>query len=162
MPVLYKIAFVLTALLLGLIAGLFYSYSCSVNPGLGRLTDIEYLRSMQSINRAILNPGFFISFMGTVIMLPVSTWLIYRHEGAGTSFYFILAAAIVYLVGVFGVTIGGNVPLNDMLDKIDLSSVTDIKATRESFEISWNRFHAIRSGSNIVSFLLFLIAVIKR
>lgn len=161
MPIMYKIIFVLTALLLALIAGLFYSYSCSVNAGLGRLTDREYLRAMQSINRVILNPWFFTSFMGTVIMMPLSTWLLYRYEGADSSFYFILAATIIYIVGVFGVTIAGNVPLNNMLDKVDLSSA-NVADIRRSFEIPWNRLNTIRTGSNILSLILLLIALIKK
>jgi uncharacterized membrane protein len=161
MPIVYKIIFLLTALLLALIAGLFYSYSCSVNPGLGKLTDMEYLRGMQSINRAILNPLFFASFMGTVIMMPLSTWLLYRYEGAGSSFYFILAATIVYIAGVFGVTVAGNVPLNNMLDKADLVSA-NVADIRRNFEIPWNRLNTIRTGSNILSLILLLVALIRK
>ena len=36
-----------------LITGLLYAYSCSVNIGLGRLADAEYIAAMQSINKAI-------------------------------------------------------------------------------------------------------------
>lgn len=56
-----------TALTTALIAGLFYAYSCSVNPGLGNLPDKEYILTMQSINIAIINPVFMLSFIGTVI-----------------------------------------------------------------------------------------------
>jgi len=160
MLIMYKTIFVITALLLALIAGLFYSYSVSVNPGLGKLTDAEYLRAMQSINRVILNPLFFVSFMGTVIMLPVSTWLSYRQEGVGASFYFILAATIIYIIGVFGVTAGGNVPLNNMLDKADLATI-NLADLRKSFEASWNRFHTIRTVANIISLGLLLVAFIR-
>ena len=160
----YKLTLLVAALLLALIAGLFYSYSVSVNPGLGRLTDKEYLRAMQSINRAILNPAFFISFIGSVIILPVSAWLVYRHEGMGTSFYFVLAATIVYIGGVFGVTMFGNVPLNNTLDKLSLDSATmeQLKSWRAGFEISWNRLHSVRAFANILSLLLFLAGFIRR
>jgi uncharacterized membrane protein len=40
----------------GLVAGLFYSYACSVMPGLGRTDDQTFIRSMQSINVAIVIP----------------------------------------------------------------------------------------------------------
>lgn len=66
-----------TAILTALVAGLFYAYSCSVSPGLGRLPDAGYLSAMQSINRAIQNPVFFISFLGCLILLPLSTYLHY-------------------------------------------------------------------------------------
>lgn len=60
----------LTILFSGLVAGLFYAYSCSVNPGLKALSDVEYLIAMQSINRAIQNPYFFCSFMGLLLCFP--------------------------------------------------------------------------------------------
>src|SRR5438105_15298485 len=84
-----------TATTTALIAGLFYAYSCSVNPGLGRLPDNEYLAAMQSINRAILNPVFFMSFMGTLLLLPLSTYLHYRQPNRSL-FYLLLMATILY------------------------------------------------------------------
>ncbi|MET3535054.1 anthrone oxygenase family protein [Chryseobacterium limigenitum] len=70
------ILLIVTAVLTALIAGLFYAYSCSVVLGLGKLSDTEYLKAMQSINREILNPVFFVSFMGTAVLLPISTFYI--------------------------------------------------------------------------------------
>ncbi|QEE49539.1 hypothetical protein FUA48_08085 [Flavobacterium alkalisoli] len=67
-----------TLLVTALMAGLFYSYSFSVNPGLGRLGDESYLMAMQSINRAILNPIFFICFFGSVALLPLNAYLGYE------------------------------------------------------------------------------------
>lgn len=146
-----------TALASGLIAGLFYSYSCSVNPGLGTLSDAGYLAAMQSINRAILNPVFFFSFMGTLLLLPLST---YQHFGTGSRFYLLLAAAVVYVIGTFGVTMLGNVPLNEALDKINLTggSAQELAAHRLRFEVPWNRLHAVRTYASILSFVLVLLA----
>ncbi|GGM82871.1 membrane protein [Dyadobacter beijingensis] len=148
-----------TALASGLIAGLFYSYSCSVNPGLGALPDANYLAAMQSINRAILNPVFFFSFMGTVLLLPLST---YQHFGTGR-FYWLLAASLVYLVGTFGVTAMGNVPLNEALAKTDLAHATakELAAHRLRFEMPWNRLHAIRTYASVLSFALVILACIN-
>lgn len=149
-----------TALAGGLIAGLFYSYSCSVNPGLGALPDANYLAAMQSINRTILNPVFFFSFLGTVLLLPLSTYL---HFGTGNRFYLLLGAAVVYLIGTFGVTILGNVPLNEALDKINLTgaSAQELAAHRLRFEVPWNRLHAIRTYASVLSFILVLLACLN-
>ncbi len=146
-----------TALASGLIAGLFYSYSCSVNPGLGALPDAHYLAAMQSINRAILNPVFFFSFMGTLLLLPLST---YQHFGTGNRFYLLLGASLVYLIGTFGVTVVGNVPLNEALDKMSLTGASpqELAAHRLRFEAPWNRLHAIRMYASVLSFVLILLA----
>ena len=37
-------------LLTGLMAGIFFTWSNAVKPGIGKLSDIEYLRSLQSMN----------------------------------------------------------------------------------------------------------------
>ena len=164
MPVLLKLVLFSACFLTALIAGLFYAYSCSVNTGLGRLSDGEYLRAMQSINRAILNPWFFASFIGTLILLPVCTWMAYRNESASMTFYFLLTAALIYCIGVFGVTIFGNVPLNEILDKFDIGSATEqeIKVQRIAFEKQWNRFHLVRAIASQISLVLTLAALVIR
>ena len=131
--------------------------------GLGKLPDEQFLAAFQSINRVILNPYFFMSFMGSVILLPVAAWMTYK-TGNTSAFYFMLAAAILYIVGVFGVTIGGNVPLNDMIDKFDIAnaSAEAIKAMRMKFEANWNNLQHIRTYAAILAFIAAVISLIKR
>lgn len=164
MVLISKISMFSTAFLLALIAGLFYAYTISVNLGLGRLSDTEYLRAMQSINRAILNPWFFASFIGSLLMLPFSTWMSFKVDGYDTSFYLVLTAAILYVVGVFGVTVFGNVPLNEALDKFDIGAGTlqEIKNRRMMFEIPWNKLNLIRTLANVLSLAALLAAIIKK
>lgn len=159
----FKILIIISVLLLGLIAGLFYSYSCSVNPGLGRLSDSEYLKAMKSINKAILNPWFFAIFMGTLLLLPLCAWLAYEKYGTNQTFYLLLAAAGIYAFGVFGVTGLGNVPLNEALAKFNIegSTLEGIRHQRNAFEVPWNRLNLIRTCANLLSLLLALIAVVK-
>lgn len=145
-----------------LMAGLFYAYSCSVNPGLNRLPDTEYLLAMQSINRAIQNPIFFMSFMGAPILLIWSTWLQYGQSGS-TRFWLLLAATIVYLIGALGVTALGNIPLNEALDKfpIHTASLDDIAAQRATFEIPWNNWHALRTIASLVALVFVIMACLS-
>jgi len=159
----YTIIQVAAVVLAGLAAGLFYSYDCSVVNGLGNLPDKEYLSAFQSINRAILNPYFFLSFMGSLILLPIAAWTTYKGENL-VPFYFMLAAAILYAVGVFGVTIAGNVPLNDMLDKFDIgnASAEAIQDMRQKFEVKWNLLQHVRTYAAILAFTSAIISLIKR
>ncbi|MCS4304002.1 DUF1772 domain-containing protein [Chryseobacterium sp. BIGb0232] len=150
---------IFTAVLMALIAGLFYAYSCSVVLGLGKLSDVEYLKAMQSINREILNPVFFLSFMGTAILLPVSTFFL---RGEQPVFIFLLLATLAYLIGVFGVTVVGNVPMNDQLDQFDISgsTVEAIKQMRENFEARWNFLNNVRTVFSVVSIVLVVCACV--
>ncbi len=138
-------------LLTALSAGLLFAYACSVNPGLHRLPDPAYLAAMQHINRAIQNPVFFISFMGPVILLPWSAWLEYRSSK--TAFRYLLGAALLYVFGVFGVTILGNVPLNEALESFDLVGVSPERMTaqRSAFEVPWGSWHLVRTVAAVIS-----------
>lgn len=157
-----NLIYVSAVLLTGLLAGLFYGYDCSVIRGLSSLSDEEYIRAFQSINKAILNPYFFLSFMGSLIILPMATWKSYS-EGAPL-FHFLLSATIVYTIGVFGITLFGNVPLNDSLEQFDLanSSSDQIHKVRQSFEASWNSFHHNRTYASMLAFLLTILAILKK
>jgi uncharacterized membrane protein len=157
-----NIMLLLAAITTALITGTFYAYSCSVNPGLGRLNDAQYLVAMQSINRAILNPVFMFSFMGTLLALPISVYLNYTSSNT-TRFILLVGAAGVYFVGAFAVTIFGNVPLNEALDAVNLQSASaeDMAKYRLRFEASWNRLHFIRTMACLVSLIFVIIACLN-
>lgn len=151
-----------TLTLTALIAGLYYGYLCSVNPGLHKLSDAEYVAAMQSINRAIQNPVFFLSFFGTLVLLPVSAYLNYQPNSM--RFYLLVAAAVLYATGSFGLTVVGNVPLNETLDKFDLQSAnaSGVHYARLAFEPAWNVFHSIRTFATIGSLVLAALACVQK
>ena len=153
------ILLIITATVTALIAGLFYAYSCSVVLGLGKLSDAEYLKSMQSINREILNPVFFLSFMGAAFLLPISTFF---YRGQNPVFLLLLLATLAYLIGVFAVTMFGNVPLNDQLAQFDIanSSAEAIKEMRSKFEDRWNFLNNIRTFFSVITIILTICACI--
>lgn len=154
--VLYQTIHITAILLTGLVAGLFYSYACSVTGALGKLSDREYIKAFQSINNAIQNGWFFASFMGSLFILPVAAWLSYNSGGAGAAFWLLLSATVLYAIAVFGVTMLGNVPLNNMLERFNIhtASSQELLSLRERFEVPWNRLNLIRTVGAIVSFLL--------
>ncbi len=157
-----NIILAITTTTAALIAGLLYAYACSVNLGLGQLPDAEYISAMQSINRAIQNPLFFISFMGTVLLLPLSTFLHYGQP-VSTRFWLLLAATVVYIIGVIGVTALGNIPLNNMLESFNLKTATlnEMAQQRGKFEGAWNQFHSIRTLAAVLALVLTIIACLS-
>lgn len=148
-----------SVILIGLSAGLLYAWSVSVIPGTQNLADSTYLETMQNINRAILNPRFFLIFFGSVIFLSIAS--IYQFHASKMTFWLMLSAAIFYLIGTVGVTALGNVPLNDQLDLLKLGDLNTDKITafRKFYETNWNRLHLIRTVFALISFILSLLAV---
>ncbi|MBT8264736.1 MAG: DUF1772 domain-containing protein [Muriicola sp.] len=148
------ISLFLTIFITGLSAGLFYAWQVSVIPGTKQLSDKSYLEAMKSINRTILNPAFFIIFFGSLLFLLISTYLQYQ-EAVDITFSLLLGATVTYVLGTFAVTAFGNVPLNDALEKVNLSELSnsDLHDTREAYEKKWNQFHVIRTIFSVLAFV---------
>ena len=154
-----SIILLIAVVLTGLSAGFFYAWSVSVIPGTQKVIDSTYLQTMQSINRAILNPSFFLIFFGSMVVLIISSFTLYASHK--TAFYLLLSSAIIYLIGTFGVTGLGNVPLNNQLDVLNLSTMgsAEMEAFRKLYESKWNRLHLIRTVCAVASFILSVIAI---
>ena len=150
-------------LLTGLVAGLLYGYQCSVINGLGALGNKEYLGAFQSIDKSIQNPVFGLSFMGSIIILLIASFVIYK-SGNNSLFPYLIIATAIYGIGVLGLTIAGNLPLNEMLAGFDLQSASEIqlKEMRMRFETSWNKWHLLRTIASIATFITLLIPLLKK
>ena len=152
-------ALVLATLFTGMSAGLCFTWTNAITPGLGRLNDIGYLQAFQQMNRTILNPMFLVVFFGPFLINLLN---LYLFKGNSSTFMWLLiSATAIYFFGIVLVTIFGNVPLNEMLDKTDLSntSVDQLKSLRDNFEVKWNRLHLIRTITSILSFLLLIFSL---
>lgn len=68
MPLITLLMTAATVALAG-IGGLYYSYACSVMPGLRAVDDATFVRAMPRINTAIQNPTFGLSFVGAFFAL---------------------------------------------------------------------------------------------
>lgn len=153
------IVLVLGILFTGLTAGLCFTWSNAVTHGIGRLDDLTFLKSFQSMNRAIINWKFMIVFFGPVILLFLNTYL---FKGNNTSFWLFLIAALLFFAGIGLVTILGNVPLNEVLDKSHLEELSkiELQELRNKFEQPWNRWHTIRTISSFSAFVLLILGIL--
>lgn len=147
-------------ILVGLSAGLFYAWQVSVIPGTQKLSNSTYMETMQNINKAILNPAFFLIFFGPLIFLIVSC--IYEFPNNKVMFWLLIVATIAYAIGTIGVTALGNVPLNDQLEALQLSTMdtTQMGEFRKFYEENWNRLHLIRTVFSVISFALSVLVLL--
>ncbi|MFP4846473.1 DUF1772 domain-containing protein [Winogradskyella sp. PE311] len=153
------IVMMLGILFTGLTAGLCFTWSNAVTPGIGRLDNLSFLKAFQAMNRAIINGKFMIVFFGPVLLLFLNTYL---FKGNNTSFWLFLIAAILFFIGIGLVTIFGNVPLNEVLDKSNLEALSkiELQELRDRFEKPWNLLHTIRTLSSFSAFMLLIIGML--
>lgn len=154
------IVLMLSILFTGLTAGLCFTWSNAITPGIGKLDDVGFLQSFQAMNRAIINRSFLIVFFGPVLLLFINAFL-YRNTNP-TTFWSFTVAAILFFLGVGLVTVFKNVPLNEVLDKTVLEqlSAIELKELRTKFEQPWNSWHIQRTIASFTSFALLLIGLI--
>ncbi|MBO6607194.1 DUF1772 domain-containing protein [Psychroserpens sp.] len=146
----------ISILFTGLTAGLCFTWTNAVTPGLGQLNDLGYLQAFQQMNRSIINPLFILVFFGPLISHGLTIYL--KFQNADNVFWIYVAAAALFILGVLFVTIFKNVPLNTILDGTDLANISseDLKALRQKFETPWNQWHLVRTVCSIASFALLL------
>jgi uncharacterized membrane protein len=151
----------LALLATGLSAGLFFGWAVSVIPGTRRVDGRAYVTTMQAINQAIVNPAFIVVFVGAAFLLVAAT-IAALVTGSAPEGWWLLAATVIYMPGVLGTTVAGNLPLNDALAEIDLSSATDadVASAREMYEEPWNRLHNIRTAAAVLALALVGIAAL--
>lgn len=143
--------------LAGVLAGVFFTWTNAITPGIGNLDDLSYLSSFQAMNRKILNPLFYVTFIGPLFLMPIS-WYLHKLSWVKKR---IVVAFIIYFFGVFIITMIGNIPLNEMLDGVILSELgdTQLAQIRLSFEYPWNQFHLIRAIASSLSFFFLLLSI---
>jgi uncharacterized membrane protein len=136
---------------MGLLAGLFYAYACSVLPGLSDATDRSFIDAMQQINKAIENPVFFLTFLGAPV-LAIWALVLERRAGAERTARWIAAAVVLCGIGLV-VTFAFNIPLNDDLENAgDPARIADVASVLDDFERPWVAWNIVRTLAITASF----------
>ena len=135
----FTAAFVLIAALIG---GVFFAFSVFVMRALADLPAGEGVRAMQRINVVVINPWFLGPFFGAMVVGAAAAAL-----GGGSV---VLAATVVYAVGTVGVTIAGNVPLNNALAARDAQDPSTHEYWR-TYVRRWLWFNHARTLAAMVS-----------
>ena len=95
---------------------------------------------------------FFFGAIIAVALVPIFYLNLYPKN----IFWLFISVFIIYWVGVFGVTIFGNILLNEILDKTSLEtfSMEELKSLRTSIELKWNNLNLLRTISSLLTFIL--------
>jgi uncharacterized membrane protein len=126
----------------GLMAGLFFAFSVAVMPALRRLPPAVGAATMQSINSAILNPLFGVVFGGTTVLCVLLAIGAPFSAQRGTGW--IIAGAVLHVVGSFLVTAARNVPLNIRLAAAGPDAAV-AAGTWSDYLVRWTAWNHVRT-----------------
>ena len=140
----------------GLIAGAFFAFSSFVMRALAKLPPPQGIAAMQSINIVVINPLFLGVFIGTAVIALLLAPLV-MVQGA-PAIGPLLAGSALYVIGCFGVTIFGNVPLNNALAPLEAGSdeAASLWARYLKDWVIWNHVRTIAALAACGAFILAL------
>ncbi len=160
------IAFLTAALLwgsaigCGLMAGVYFAFSTFVMTSLARIAPQAGIAAMNAINVDIVRSPFMPLFLGTTLMalaLIVIALLDRGQPGAMAA----LAGGVLYLFGMFAVTMAVNVPLNDALAAADPATAQGA-AQWARYVHDWTRWNHVRTVASALACVLFVAGIAAR
>jgi uncharacterized membrane protein len=137
------------------IGGTFFAFSTFVTQSLAKRPPAEGAGAMQEINRTIMTSGFMPVFLGTMVLCVVTGILALVRWGEPGSIW-LLVGSLLYLVGNILVTGAYNIPRNNAMDAMNLSTLTAAEWT--SWTSSWLVGNHIRTITGLAATAAFLLA----
>lgn len=154
------IAIVIALLGSALIGGIFFAFSSFVMKALARVPPAEGIAAMQSINVVVLNPSFLGAFMGTAaVSLLVAVVAVKGWETPSAPW--LVAGALLYLVGTVLLTGLGNVPLNNQLAAVKANDPAAMKVW-ERYLDRWTLLNSVRTVAAMCAALMFAVGLIQQ
>jgi uncharacterized membrane protein len=144
----------------GLLAGVYFAFSTFVMTSLSRIDQAAGITAMNSINAEIVKSLFMPFFLGTTLTsaaLAVAAILSWGEPGSAA----MLAGGVLYVLGMFVVTLAFNVPLNDALAAVDPSS-SEATALWGRYLKDWTMWNHVRTIACTAATALFIAAIASR
>lgn len=144
MELLQGLTLVAATITTGLAAGLYYTFSIAVVPGLRQTDDRTYVHATQRTNVAILNGWFAVSFGGSVVLTLIAA-LLHLGDHQRTTLYWIIAGLVLGIIPLV-ITFAVNVPLNNEINAAgDPDKIDDLAAVRARFDAKWLPWNSLRA-----------------
>jgi uncharacterized membrane protein len=142
------IVFTSAVVAMGLFAGLFYTFTTAVMPGLTAAEDRTLVDAMQ---RLIDNPVFPLTILGAGVLLAV-TLVQARRAGEFRYARWIVASLACYMVTVI-ITFVVHLPLNDdLMNAGDPARIENLTKVHDDFATPWIAWDFIRTLASTAAF----------
>ncbi|WP_159622722.1 anthrone oxygenase family protein [Ruania rhizosphaerae] len=153
----------------GLSAGVFFTFTTLIVPGLRDAPARESLAGFQTIDRRLQptapsvdwQPVFGVVVFGTSILLPV-VFVVSLSSLSTTSSVLLAAAALLYAAGFWLPTLTVILPFNNRVRDMRLedASAEAIAAMRAEFDRVWVGWNLVRTVASTLSLVLLAIAAV--
>ena len=138
----------------GALFGFFYAWVCSTMLGLDAADPRIAIAAMQAMNASVRNAVFAPAFIGTPVLLMITTLILYQTAHRAAALWFGAATLIVAALGVI-LTMAVNVPMNEALAVLTVPE--DVEAARAIWQDYspdwqfWNQMRTIATGIGLLS-----------
>jgi uncharacterized membrane protein len=144
----------------GLLGGLYFAFSTFIMTSLARIGQVAGISAMNAINEDIVRSLFMPVFLGTTLAsLALACLAIFRWSEPGA--LAMLAGGLIYVVGMFVVTMIFNVPINNALAAVDASSA-DAAPLWALYLKDWTFWNHVRTIASMGASVLFVAAIAAR
>jgi len=153
------ITLVLLTLGSAMLSGLFFVLSNFAIDAFSKIRTESGVSAMQAINSAILNPWFLGLFLGTALGslgALISAVVQWNHQASG----WMIAGALLYLMGCFLVTAAFNVPWNNQLDAVNATDPSAPQAWK-AYVTNWQPWNHLRTATTLLAAACYLVAALK-
>ncbi|MEM1255570.1 MAG: anthrone oxygenase family protein [Cyanobacteria bacterium P01_H01_bin.21] len=141
-----------------LTAGIFFAFSTFVMQALAQQPSAPGIATMQAINITVINPWFMAVFFGPALaglllaIAALSQW----HQPAAVYW---LVGSLLYLVGTIGVTVAGNIPLNDALAVVSPNSAEGVTLWTK-YLTDWTIWNHVRTVAAFLAAAVYTLSLL--
>ena len=144
----------LALVFIGAMFGFFFAWICSTMWGLDAADPNVAIEAMQAMNASVRNWVFAPAFFGTPVLLAFAALAVWRigRRWAATC---LIAAGLIYVLGVMVPTMTVNVPMNLALAAVETPlNLADAQEIWRSYSGPWQFWNIFRAVIAVFSFAL--------
>lgn len=141
----------------GVMAGVYFAFSAFIMTAFAGIDEDHGMAAMNAINTTILSSLFMPLFWGTTIVsAALAVLALFRWDTPGSAV--MLAGGVVYVAGMFLVTVFFNVPRNNAL----ATPGPDGPAIWARYLVEWTRWNHVRTLTSTLAALLFVLGLVNQ
>lgn len=144
----------------GLLAGLYFAFSAFIMTALGEIDRPAGISAMNAINRVILRSTFMPLFLGST-MASIALAIIGLLSGTIAGGAAMVTGGVLYSLGMTGVTMIFNVPLNNMLIRAETNADGSAQDWKHYLR-RWTLWNHVRTLASTGAMMMFALALVCR